>query len=154
MPRPPKLAYPRVIPIVMEQDMIDILKDLSEKTGKSISEIVRLAVEEYLIKEGYLKLEKTPVAGGLTALQVAEEKLALLRANELGVEITAFMEQLQRKLPKIREKRAKDLYYCQDKERFHKAINSLKNELKKLKHPPEKLTKLLLEAIDFASTLP
>jgi len=138
MPRPPKLAYPRVIPIVMEQDMIEILKNLSDKTGKSISEIVRIAVEEYLIREGYLKLKKNPVAGGESPIQVLEERLNLLELHQLVSDAKAVYS-------RIINRTKKDLYYFDDISTLNNILQKAWRKIKTLRHPPEKLIKDLSE---------
>jgi len=141
LPRPPKLAYPRTIPIVMEQDMIDALKNLSEKTGRSISEIVREAIREFLIKEGYLKFKKNPVAGGEDPFQVLEERVNLMQLHRL----VAYAKSVYDRLKQYKEK---DLYYFEDLGKLSKYVNEAKKIAKKLRRPPSNLMKELLELSD------
>jgi len=139
--RPRVLNNPKVVPIILEYDEYLILKEVAFREGKSVSEIIRELVRDYLASRGIKQVLEPPQAGG-------EINPKLLRKRLDYYEFKEAVKRCEMIYKRLKTLKKKDLIY-------HNTLESLKDSIRKaisissrLPSPPEKYMKILIEIMN------
>lgn len=99
MPRPSKLGPYRIVAFAIEIDKYQMLREIAFNKGKTLSELLRDIVDDYLEQQGLMNAEVVAADGGLKTLSLIEQKLLV---SELNV-IMQDLERLSRYIPTLRK---------------------------------------------------
>ncbi|MEM2260734.1 MAG: hypothetical protein QXY65_06675 [Candidatus Methanomethylicaceae archaeon] len=73
--RKPKLNNPIMTTIILEKDLFDEAKNVANKRGITLSELIRLALINYITPFQITVEEQTKKKGGLTTIQIMQNQL-------------------------------------------------------------------------------
>jgi len=103
MPRPPKLNNPRIVPIIFENEQYLLLKEVAEKMNRSISDIIRELVDEFLAKHGLIEKKVVVHDAGFNVLRQLEYNMVIMDIEELLPYLRRDIEIMRSAIPKSRE---------------------------------------------------
>lgn len=103
MPRPPKLNNPKIVPIIFEYEQYLLLKEVAYRMGKSISDIIRELVDEFLAKHGLIERKAVAHDAGINVLRQLEYNMIIMDIEELLPYLRRDIEIMRSTIPKSRE---------------------------------------------------
>jgi len=139
--RPRLLNNPKIVPIIFEYEEYLALREIAFREGKSISEIIRELVKDYISSRGIQLVISPPKAGG----EVTPQKLKLQLAYIEFKQTVKTCEMIYNQLAKNQKK---DIYYYDRMERLRNAIKKAIALASRIPSPPEKYLQKLFKIMN------
>ena len=139
--RPRILNNPKVVPIVFEYEEYLALREIALKEGKSVSEIIRNLVRDYITTRGIQLVLSPPLGGGEVTPQKLKLQLAYMEFKQLVKTCEMIYAQLLKK-------RKKDIYYYDQIERLKNTIKKAISLASRIPSPPEKYMQKLFKIMN------
>jgi len=154
MPRPRILEEEGVIlPIYIPKTLKYILEEIANQEGKSVSQLVREIIANYLTTQYRAKFDpmkvKIPQSGGIDPKREIENRYFNIRLKELLLKAEGHYKKAIEILKWNINKSTLPIEFHEHYEKVREYVDEIVKIIKKINNPPSKITKKILELMTF-----